>query len=401
MCGGFTETTMTRRILRQLSFTMLAAALLAAPAAAGTLGSGPLQPQQQREMADLARQALADNPAASWKAIRALRDLGEPANGRLTGVLSQLLDRGHKVIQRAARMVSDPARPAELQQNINATRAKAQANIKVLKKGEPIQLAHQYYGELEDMVTLLGKVFEVRQAVRRVMIERGRILPIWRTLDVKDLRFNEENEAELARTAEGILGLPVAEVTAIPEFGEGPAPEAGSMAWHYWYHAACRSIEAYNAGLKSLMNSGEYENVQAVNHYRELLGILPLEVDARLLQAARRHSKEMADLGYFSHDSPKADHKTFGQRAKLAGYDAACSENCADGYPSGGRAFWGWFDSPGHHKNMAAEGSTAFGVGRWGAKWTQNFGRSNRLMLMEDDARRQVAVKGDALAPQG
>lgn len=392
---------MTRRILRGLLPAMLAAAVLATPAAAGTLGSGPLRPQQRREIAELARQAMVDDPAASWEAIQALRDLGEPASGRLAGVLRQLLERGRKVVRRASRMVSDPARALELQKEINATRGKALANIKVLKKGEPIQLAHGYYDELDEKVGLLAKVFEVRQAVRRVMIERGRILPIWRDLDVEDLRFNEQNEADLAETAEAILGMTVEEVTAIPEFGDGPEPDRGSMAWHYWHHAACRAIEAYNEGLESLMDSAEYKNVREVNHYRELLGILPLEVDARLLQSARRHSKEMADLGYFSHTSPKAEHKTFGQRAKLAGYRAACSENIANGYPGGTKAFWGWFESPGHHKNMAAVGSTALGVGKWGRLWTQNFGRGKRLMLLGEDARRQVAVKGNPLPPQG
>ena len=169
---------MTRPILRRPFLTMLAAAVLAAPAAAGTLGSGPLQPQQQREMADLAKKALADNPAASWQAVQALRDLGEPAKPRLAGVLRQLLDRGRAVVQRASGMVSDPARAAELQADLGATRAKARANVKVLEKGEPIQLAHTYYDELDEKVALLGKVFEVRQAVRRVMVERGRILPI-------------------------------------------------------------------------------------------------------------------------------------------------------------------------------------------------------------------------------
>jgi uncharacterized protein YkwD len=392
---------MPRFLVRQCILIALAAVVLTVPAVAGTLGSGPLRPQQQREIADLAKQALADDPAASWEAIQALRDLGEPASGRLAGVLRRLLDRGRKVVQRADRMVSDPARAAELQESINEIRAKALANIKVLKKGKPIELAHEYYDELEEKVALLGKVFEVRQAVRRVMIERDRILPIWRRLDVEDLRFNEQNEADLAKTAEAILGMTVAEVTALAEFGEGPAPQAGSKTWHYWHHAACRSIEAYNAGLKALMSSGEYDNVRAVNHYRELLGILPLEVDARLLQSARRHSKEMVTLGYFSHESPKAEHKTFGQRAKLAGYNGACAENIAAGYPGGEKAFWAWFDSPAHHKNMAAERSTALGVGRWASKWTQNFGRGKRLMLLEEDARRQVAVKGGTLPPQG
>ena len=58
-----------------------------------------------------------------------------------------------------------------------------------------------------------------------------------------------------------------------------------------------------------------------------------------------------------------------------------------------------WFDSPGHHKNMAHAGSAAVGVGQWGSTWTQNFGRGNRLMLLEAGERKKVVVKGTILPP--
>ena len=87
---------------------------------------------------------------------------------------------------------------------------------------------------------------------------------------------------------------------------------------------------------------------------------------------------------------------------KNAGYAGnGWSENCHEGRLSTGKsAFWGWFNSPGHHKNMVHAGSTAIGVGRWGGKWTQNFGTATRLMLVDDAERAKAIVQGTVLPPQ-
>jgi len=392
---------MMHTTVRRLLLVTLAAALAASPLAPDARAATMLRPRTSNKTADLARQALGSDPDASWEAVQALRDMGEKGKPRLTGVVRQLLERGREVVLRASRLMSDPKKADGLRERLNTTRGKALANIARLQKGKPVHLAHQYYDDLDGMFEVLEKVFEVRDAVRRVMVTRSRVLPIWRDLGVDDRRFSAENEAKLAETAQAILGLPVAEVTAIPAFGQGNPPPAGSTVWHYWFWAACRRIEAYNEGLKRLMSSAEFGNLQKVNHYRELLGILPVEVDARLLQSARRHSKEMSDLGYFSHDSPKADHKDAFTRMKKAGYAKGAGENIAMGHMSSSSVFWAWFDSPGHHKNMAATGVTALGVGKWSVYWTQNFGRGHRIMLLGEDARNQVAVKGTVLAPRG
>jgi hypothetical protein len=128
---------------------------------------------------------------------------------------------------------------------------------------------------------------------------------------------------------------------------------------------------------------------------------MPLEVDTRILQSARRHSKEMADKGYFAHESPTPSEKTHALRMKNAGYAGGYSENIADGTGSGSGAFWMWFDSPPHHKNMVHAGSTGMGVGKWGSKWTQNFGTGKRLMLLSQDERARAVVLGTLVPPQG
>jgi len=375
---------------------------LAGPARGDDLGR-VLQPGVRKpdEAADLVRQALGADPDASRRALERLVAMGEPARPRLTAAVRQLLERGREVVLRAERLVGDPAKAQELQEQVNATRAKARANIKTLKKGKPIEVARDFYEQLDDRVPLLGKVLEVRVAVCRAMAGRDHLLKRWRGLDAEDARFDETNESALGAKAEAILALSLEEAQRIPAFGRGDPPAEGSTAWHTWFYAACRAIEAYNASLKDQMSTGEFANVQAVNHYRELLGILPMEVDPRLLQAARRHSKEMADLGYFGHTSPKKEHKTASMRTKQAGYDGGTGENCAKGYPTGKAAFWGWFSSPPHHRNMVNGGNAALGVGQWGDLWTQNFGRGKRAMLLDADARGRLAVKGDVLPPRG
>ena len=99
-----------------------------------------------------------------------------------------------------------------------------------------------------------------------------------------DVAASEQGIEALKAYGEAILGLSLEEVGRIPEFGRGTPPEKGTTAWHLWFDDACRRIEAYNAMLSDSMGAGEAENIRTVNTYREMLGILPLEADARLLQ---------------------------------------------------------------------------------------------------------------------
>ncbi len=381
---------------RRVTMLVVIGAALAAP-----LHAAPLTPQQRKEISALAKQALSTDVATSEKGIEALKAYGDAAKPRLLSVLNQLLTQGRTIILQAKRRISDPSKAKKLEENITKTRADALANIAVLEKGKPVELAHEYYDKLKPMLELLGKVNEVRRAVYRLMKRRAGLYALWQELGGDDRRFSPDNEKMLTADAEAILGVSVEAVGEIPEFGQGEPPEKGSTAWHLWFDDACRRIEAYNSALKGKMSAGEARNVRILNAYREMLGILPLEVDPRLLQSARRHSKEMVALGYFSHTSPKPENKTHTMRMKNAGYDRGSSENIAAGRSGGDSTFWMWFDSPGHHKNMAGAGSAAIGVGKWGSTWTQNFGRGKRLMLLHPDERKKAVVKGQILTPGG
>jgi len=136
-------------------------------------------------------------------------------------------------------------------------------------------------------------------------------------------------------------------------------------------------IEQYNRDLKgTTADAEERANVTAVNEYRWMMGLHAVKIDERLVRAARKHSIEMKQLEYFEHDSPTPHLKTPGQRAKREGYGGSISENIARGASNGRDAFWQWFRSSGHHRNMLIAGHTDLGCGscshHW---WTQNFGR--------------------------
>jgi uncharacterized protein YkwD len=159
-------------------------------------------------------------------------------------------------------------------------------------------------------------------------------------------------------------------------------------------------VEGYNATFQPLLDKEEMANVRATNAYREALGVLPVELDARLIQAARRHSKEMSDLNYFSHHSPNQAEFDFPKRYRSAGYMQLGSENIARGVTSGDFMFKVWFESPAHHVNMVRPENTSIGVGRWKAYWTADFGIGARMEWATELERKGVIVKGQILAPQ-
>jgi uncharacterized protein YkwD len=96
-----------------------------------------------------------------------------------------------------------------------------------------------------------------------------------------------------------------------------------------------------------------------------------VKVNLKLCKAAKGHSEDMEREGFFSHDSPVPGKKTFSQRAAREGAGAS-SENISRAGPKGENAFWSWFGSPGHHKNMIG-GHGQIGIGRSNGFWTEMF----------------------------
>lgn len=107
-----------------------------------------------------------------------------------------------------------------------------------------------------------------------------------------------------------------------------------------------------------------------------------LKLDVRLRCAARRHSQDMAERGYFDHESPEGQDPL--DRIRKTGYTGRLvGENIAAGQSSAGVVMSSWLKSDGHCANIMKEEYTELGVGyvqtpktEYRHYWTQNFGSS-------------------------
>jgi uncharacterized protein YkwD len=136
---------------------------------------------------------------------------------------------------------------------------------------------------------------------------------------------------------------------------------------------ATRAILAYNSQLAGRLDPEETRCVLDLNLTRNLLGLAALKIDLGLTAAARDHSKDMATLGFFAHESPVPGKTGPDDRAKLFGTTAS-AENIAMGTLDGAVANQMWWHSPGHHKNMLGD-HTRVGLGKHDRYWTELFGR--------------------------
>ena len=334
----------------------------------------------RQQIETLRTAALGDDPVAAIGAVRKLRGLGAAAKTALRDVVGKMLAHDRNVIQDAHGLPS-AGDLRDLSDQILLERKAARVNIDKLAHGDDtIPTAHTHYDALKTMWDKLHAAFNQADSISIALSRRSELLNLWRDLMPADKQYSEAAEAKLAAKAERDFGFTPAQLSALPELGQGEAP-ADPVLRDLWFYRACRRIAAYNATVAKCMSTGEHENFVFVNTYREYLGILPYEIDPRLVNAARDHSQEMVTLKYFSHDSPVPANKSPWDRIRNAGYGHGSGENIAAGTNSGEKAFWMWFDSPGHHQNMAGKGSTAMGVGNAGADWTQDMGAGSRLML--------------------
>ncbi|AGZ41081.1 CAP domain-containing protein [Actinoplanes friuliensis] len=117
--------------------------------------------------------------------------------------------------------------------------------------------------------------------------------------------------------------------------------------------------------------------VAAVNEERRRARLGRLVAEPLLAVAARAHSDDMAQRGYFSHHSPEGT--TAGDRVAVTGYQfAVVGENIAWGQRTAREVMTAWMNSRGHKANILDAGFTRIGVGvaadRHGSPvWTQVF----------------------------
>ncbi|MCG8508308.1 MAG: CAP domain-containing protein [Rhodospirillales bacterium] len=133
-----------------------------------------------------------------------------------------------------------------------------------------------------------------------------------------------------------------------------------------------KTLEA-NIKLAEEIDAEEARGIAHVNEIRLLLGLRTLRIDPKLCDASRDHSKDMAEKGFFAHDSPVPGKTTPWQRAKNFGTSAR-AENIYMGSTDPIAPVRGWWYSPGHHKNMLNPSHSRIGHGHYEKRWTQMFG---------------------------
>lgn len=131
------------------------------------------------------------------------------------------------------------------------------------------------------------------------------------------------------------------------------------------------SVLAENEALKDGIAAREYAGILETNHWRIAAGMEPLLIDPKLCEAARDHSKDMAEMGFFAHESPVKGKKMPWDRA-MHFKTSARAENIAinDSTEAANQA---WFLSPGHHKNLFNPEFRVIGLGITGRHYTQMF----------------------------
>ena len=132
----------------------------------------------------------------------------------------------------------------------------------------------------------------------------------------------------------------------------------------------------------------EQRVVELVNQARADNGLPPLKRSKKLDQAARFHAADMAQEGYFDHDTYDL---VDGQLVKVCStwdrigtyYKGANAENIAAGYSTPEDVVQGWLDSEGHRDNILNSYSWEIGVGFYQGPgpytyyWVQDFGRGD------------------------
>lgn len=109
--------------------------------------------------------------------------------------------------------------------------------------------------------------------------------------------------------------------------------------------------------------------IQRTNAERLAHGLAPLQVSARLTQAARIQANQMARAGTMAHALPSAPFPALVDRARAVSYTFAwLAENIAYGYrspsgaPDAAQVMDGWMNSSGHRNNILSNQVSEVGV---------------------------------------
>jgi uncharacterized protein YkwD len=141
----------------------------------------------------------------------------------------------------------------------------------------------------------------------------------------------------------------------------GPSPSDGTA-------AAC-------------LDSIEQQFLTLINNYRQQNGLQPLANSRALNVASYKHSKDMGERRYFSHNTPEGLTSWDRMAAEGYTYNTHMAENIAAGQQTAQQVFDGWRNSSRHNQNMLGPNLRVIGIGRvevpgspYEVYWTTKFG---------------------------
>jgi uncharacterized protein YkwD len=363
-------------------------------------------PEQQQKLNALRTAAASDDRPAACKAIMEMVALGESARPQLIVSLRATLTRDRGLLEENLRKVAAGGDLKALEATITAQQVAAIAKIEKLATAADTNQARAEYTKLNASIKRVNELYAARTLLLDIMQIRPTLLGVWKDLGAKTTPnpIDPAAEAKLSESVEKALGPHAAIVKALqanPTVWSNPSPAGAEQAGLLNYRLR-RRADLYNRSLANLVDKNEADLLAQINIYRDVLGLPPVELDARLVQAARRHSKEMVEMKYFSPTSPNEPTKDSMARRKNAGYDGEgfWSEALGRGTTTGVQTFWAMFDQPPYHKGMTALSATSIGIGRWNNYWTVEIGESKRLMLANEEEKSKALVQGENVPPQ-
>ena len=143
-------------------------------------------------------------------------------------------------------------------------------------------------------------------------------------------------------------------------------------------NSASDNIEHGDKEVEQSAPSTQAEQVLAlVNQEREKAGLQPLKMSEQLRSIANLKSRDMADKGYFDHNSPTYG-SPFQMLQDFGVHYSAAGENIAAGQQTPEQVMQSWMNSSGHRANILNARFDTLGVGyyqggKYGVYWTQLF----------------------------
>lgn len=358
--------------------------------------------QSAESVSALSARVLGNDHAAADAAIGRLREMGPGGVAALRVLLPQVMGRDAVLVLKESTEPLDPAVIAAGEKELAELRKTAWTGVAKLtgKSSDPsVKVAQANHRRLDVAYAKLATAYAKQARVADAVARHAARLDVLHDVD-EALAKAADLEADRVQTqAEKAIALQPQVIGVLRDWPINRPPDDAAQRG-VWFWLVCRRVEAYNRTFAPLLHAQELIHAEHVNHYRELLGITPLELDVRLIQSARRHSREMMDKWYFSHYSPVPELRTPWHRMRAAGYPQAANENIHAGRWTGEEAFWKLFNSPPHHRVIVMPAYAAFGVGKWENAWTESFGVGPRLMLGTDEQRAAVRVVGEVVPPQ-